>query len=156
MHIDESHNLVHVAILHENKGETLLDANLAELRIRRVLPLTKEVKNALEDHVDPVSANETGIEWPLINERKWSFNLNNPFEIEPGERDSLHADFFIDKNEKIVQFYYYIANVKKEKKLGWTLTQYYQISLMEDQHLQTKGNVSDECKESIILDKRIS
>jgi hypothetical protein len=128
MEIDETHNLVHVAILHENIKETLLMAKTAELRLRRVQPLPASIERDLKTGADPVSDVYASIEWPMILERNWTFTEELPFEIEPGESDSLHADFFVDKHVKIIQFYYYIANIeKKGKNLGWALTQYYQI-----------------------------
>jgi hypothetical protein len=128
MEVDETHNLVHVAILHENIKETLLKAKTAELRLRCVLPLPASIEKELRTGADPVSNEYASIEWPMILERNWTFTEELPFEIEPGESDSMHADFFVDKQVKIIQFYYYIANIeKKGKNLGWALTQYYQI-----------------------------
>ncbi|MEI6433436.1 MAG: hypothetical protein WCP32_01230 [Bacteroidota bacterium] len=144
MEVDASHNLVHVAILHENIKETLLKAKTAELRLMRVLPLPSPIEKNLKAGADPVSEDSTCIEWNLILERNWTFSEKAPFEIEPGESDSLYADFFVDKQVKIIQFYYYIANIEKEgKNLGWALTRYYQIPVTNRQKQNPINRLQD-------------
>jgi hypothetical protein len=128
MSVSQTHNLIHVAILHENKGDTLLQSQHAELRLRQVLPLPSGIDSDLNTGKDPVLNPATYIEWPMMYNRYWDFQNESPFEIEPGENDSLHADFFIEKHIIGVQFYYYISNIKKQNKdLGWSLTTYYPI-----------------------------
>ncbi|MCX6279850.1 MAG: hypothetical protein NT004_17410 [Bacteroidetes bacterium] len=93
---------------------------------------------------DPVSEDSTSIDWHLIWERNWTFSEKAPFEIEPGESDSLYADFFVDKQVKIIQFYYYIANIEKEgKNLGWALTRYYQIPVTNRQKQNPMNRLSN-------------
>jgi hypothetical protein len=128
MSVSQTHNLIHVAIFHENKGDTLLQSQHAELRLRQVLPLPSGIESDLNTGKDPVLNPATYIEWPMIQNRYWDFQKESPFEIEPGESDSLHADFFIEKHLKGIQFYYYISNIKKqENDLGWSLTLYYPV-----------------------------
>jgi hypothetical protein len=144
MAVDETHNLIHVAVLHENKGETLMEAKNAELRLRHVLPLPGEIKKDLNTGADPVSKAYATIEWPMLMEREWKFSHELPFEIEPGESDSLHADFFVNKNVKIVQFYFFIANIeKKDKNLGWAFTQYFQVPVNDKQKQNPMNRLSD-------------
>lgn len=145
MAVNETHNLVHVAVLHENKGETLMEAKSAEMRLRHVLPLPVAIKKDLNAGNDPISEDFATIEWPMLMDRNWTFSRELPFEIEPGESDSLHADFFVDKNVKTVQFYFFIANMeKKEKNLGWALTWYYQIPSTDIQKHNPMNRLSDQ------------
>ena len=37
------------------------------------------------------------------------------FEIEPGESDSLHADYIIESDIKVSEFYFYLRNARKKK-----------------------------------------
>jgi len=67
--------------------------------------------------------NKTEIEWPMLYGREWKWEKGG-FEIEPGESDSLHADYIIPDYVEVIEFYCYISNARKKRaKLGWTLTQ---------------------------------
>lgn len=126
--VSKSHNLIHVEIQHENKGSILFTANTAELRLRQVIPLPQTISKELDQGNDPVKSQETGIEWPLLYQRNWKFSKDNPFEIEPNERDSIFTDFFIEKDISYIQLYFYFSNVKKKGKIiGWTATKLYKI-----------------------------
>lgn len=118
--------LIRVDILLENIGNILLKSNYAELRLRKIEPICPEVMEIVKNGCDPVDKNRTQIEWPCIVQRKW--NNSFKFEIEPGETDSIHADFFIDNNLTTIEFYFFMQNKRKKKGIGWTLTTIYSLS----------------------------
>ena len=76
----------------------------------------------IRDGLDPVKDNETEVDWPMIVGREWHFETK-PIEIEPGESDTLDADFVIYTNVTTIQLYAYVGNPTKAKpNLGWTNT----------------------------------
>jgi len=139
--VTESHNLVYVEIQHDNKGSILFSAEKAELRLRQVIPLDKTISEEILLGKDPLSNEETVVEWPLLYQRNWKFSKDNPFEIEPNEKDSIFADFFLTNEVSCVQLYFYITNVKKKgKSIGWTATKTYKIYNDND---KVQGKKSD-------------
>jgi hypothetical protein len=98
--VSETHNLIHVAILHVNKGETLLQSENAELRLRQVLPLPNEIEAEVKKGNINLTEPYSYVEWPMLQIKNWDFTGENSFEIEPEESDSLHADFFIENTDR--------------------------------------------------------
>jgi hypothetical protein len=91
-----------------------------------VTPLPSDILKELTKGNDPVKDAETFVMWPMIQSRVWNFSNKDSFEIEPGEKDSLLAEFFIEKEIKDVQLYYFLSNAtKKEKSVGWTMTKFF-------------------------------
>lgn len=43
-------------------------------------------------------------------------------EIEPGEIEQLHYDFFVASNIKAILVYSYFRNIQKSHRVGWSLT----------------------------------
>ena len=133
--VDGNKRLIHVHLRIENNGLVLLYSKEAELRLRQVTPLPVEVIEDINQGHDPIKENEQEIWWPLEASREWSW-AKESFEIEPKESDTLHADFVIDKEIEVVQFYFHLTNSSKTKKqLGWTLTKMI--------NLTTEGNNND-------------
>lgn len=125
--ISDSHRLVHVEASINNMGSVILRSNSAELRIRQVLPVSYDIKTFIDEGKDPVIEGKTEIEWPMLYGREWQWGKNN-FEIEPGESDSLHADYIIEGNVEVVEFYVFISNAKKNRpQFGWSRTQIYKF-----------------------------
>ena len=122
--------LVHVEVNFINIGNVILTSNYAELRLRQIVPIPKNL--VLEKNCDPIPKDRTEFEWPMIAGREWNWNYGD-FEIEPAERDSLHADFFIPTEVKTSEFYFYIANAKKKRKgIGWSQTKIYNFKIKEN------------------------
>jgi len=114
--------IVHVAVGLFNSGSVVIRIREAELRLRTVIPLPDDVQKAVNDGFDPVPVGQTEVKWPMLAGREWKFD-SKPVEIEPGENDTLHADFFIPENVKVVEFYAFVENAKKRSKgLGWSNT----------------------------------
>ena len=120
--------IVHAEIKIINIGHVIFKSRYAELRLRKIVPIHNEIKEDVEKGLDPVSKDRTEIEWPLVAGRKWKWDKKE-FEIEPGEVDSLHADYIIDSNIEVAEFYYYIQNSKKRPQdIGWTLTKIHEFN----------------------------
>jgi hypothetical protein len=120
--LTEGGRLVHVVVSITNTGDVLLRSDHTELRLRQVVPLPSSLKDTIQIGYDPVPEDKTEIEWPLIASREWRWSKHG-FEIEPGESDSLHADFVIQPDIHVGEFYCFISNSKKKRKyLGWALT----------------------------------
>ncbi len=116
----------------------ILHSELAELRICQVVPIPEEIKASVDDGYDPVIEGETEIEWPMLHGREWKWSKGS-FEIEPGEADSLHADFIIDSDVKLVEFYFFLSNSKKKRSdLGWTITQLHEFELGGEETMSQK------------------
>lgn len=126
--------IVHVEIQLKNIGRVILKSDYSELRIRKVVPIPEEISSLVEKGDDPVAEGRTEIEWPLIvKQREWQ--KDKDFEIEPGETDFLHADYVINSEIKVVEFYFYLANAKKKKKkqnIGWTQTKIHKFNTEGD------------------------
>ena len=108
-----------------NSSRILLAPKYAELRLRQVVPVPKELTARLDPGIDPVEAGRTELTWPMIAGREWNWDKGG-FEVEPGEADALEADFVISSNVATIQLYAFLRNPKKEgKELGWTTTALY-------------------------------
>jgi hypothetical protein len=113
--------LVHVALRITNTGSVLLRPDYAELRLRQVLPVPEELSELPSD-VDPVPAGRAELEWPMLVGREWQWG-DGELEIEPGETDTLHADFVVEAEVRVMQLYAYVRNPSKRKQgLGWSIT----------------------------------
>ena len=127
--------IIHVEIQLKNIGRVILKSDYSELRLRKVVPIPEEISSIVEKGDDPVAEGRTEIEWPLIaKQREWQWK-DKDFEIEPGETDFFHADYIINSDIKVVEFYFYLANAKKRKKkqdIGWTLTKIHKFNSKGD------------------------
>lgn len=109
--------IIHAAAKLQNTGSVLVQADYAELRLRQIVPLPEKVRDSIDKNWDPVVAGKQEIEWPMLACREW----NQKCEIEPGESETLDADFFVPGKVEVIEFYLYVPNQKK-KRLGWPLT----------------------------------
>jgi len=125
--LPEGSRLIHAELKIVNIGNVIFKSNYAELRLRQVVPVPDNLIDTIKNGFDPVPDGRTEIEWPMIAGREWKWSEGG-FEIEPGESDSLHADYVIPKNIKILEFYFYISNAQKKRHgLGWTHTELYEF-----------------------------
>lgn len=120
---------IRVDINIENIGSVLLKSNYAELRLRQIEPIRKDILEVVKKGYDPLFKSKSKIEWPCIVQREWKDQFK--LEIEPGEKDALQADFFIDDDISTIELYFFLQNQKKVKGIGWTLTKM-QTFLKED------------------------
>lgn len=114
--------MAHATVRISNQGNVLLRSEEAELRLRQVVPLPEEVSAAIDHGYDPVQKSKAEIEWPMLAGREWRWNRGD-FELEPGEIEFLHADFFFSAKVEAIEYYFYLRNpAKRPKKLGWSHT----------------------------------
>ena len=126
--LPEGARLIHVEIRITNVGSVIFRSDSAELRLRQMVPIPDELREPVEKGHDPVPNGETEIEWPMIAGRKWNWKKGE-FEIEPGESDSIHADYIIPSIAQITEFYCFISNAKKKRKgTGWTITKIHEFN----------------------------
>jgi hypothetical protein len=139
--LDEA-RFIHAQLSLKNVGSVVLTSNRAELRIRQIAPLPDELKPGIKEGYDPVGNDRTEVEWPMIAGREWKWNRGD-FEIEPGEKDSLQADFVISTAIQVVEFYSFVGNAKKKRQgIGWTLTRIHEFQIMEDNGMAVKKDKS--------------
>ena len=114
--------LLHVATTISNTGEVLLSLASAETRVQQIIPPPSDVINSAKNGKDPVKAGETEVGWPLLCHRKMSYEKGQ-FQIEPGESDSIHYDFFLNDEVRSLELNTYVKNQKIRKRdVGWNVT----------------------------------
>ncbi len=124
--------MIHVEVRIRNLGQGLAKMGDAELRLRQVVPMPDEIESAVRDGYDPVADGESQILWPSLAQRNWNADAIS-FEIEPGESGSLHADFFVQDEVQMVEFYFFLKNPKKSKKrVGWAHTCRMNLNTVEE------------------------
>jgi len=137
--LDDGGRLVHVELKIENRSDVILTSTWAELRLRQVLPLPEDLRGCVQANQDPVPVDRTEVEWPLITGRKWKFDKAT-FEVEPGESDSLHADFMLKEDIAVAQFYFFLSNAAKSHSgLGWALTKMHKFDRREEEDKMSNG-----------------
>lgn len=119
--------LIRVEVLLENVSTVVVELRSAELRLRQVIPLPPNVASSVAEGYDPVANDEPQIVWPMLAGRRWYWP-SGALEIEPGESECLHAEFFVPKELEVVEFYLFVANQKKLRKaLGWSRSQLWRV-----------------------------
>jgi hypothetical protein len=114
--------LLHVGLQILNQSDVLLPLRYAELRVRQVVPIPNDLGTLLKKDLDPIPEGSTELPWPAIVGREWR-QKPGAFELEPGESDSLHADFVVEDSVQVVELYAFVENPRKQRSgLGWTKT----------------------------------
>ncbi len=117
--------LVHIAIRIVNVGTVVLRPQFAEARVRQVVPVIQAISSTFRAGYDPIPRGKEELEWPVIVGRKWS----PACEIEPGESDTLHADFVLESEIQLIQVYTFVGNpTKKRKDFGWSHTTFVSLA----------------------------
>lgn len=111
--LGEERILLRVAVDISNQGAVLLIPGAGELWVQQVRPLLPELAACLGRGEDPVAKGGTEVEWPLLAKRP----LANIREIEPGENDQCHCDFFLGAEVQTVVIYSHIENRAKRRRL---------------------------------------
>lgn len=118
----DSSRFMRVQATLRNLGSVSFTSTAAEVRVRQVVPLPAEVEQSLLAGYDPVPEGETQIEWPLLERRQWAWKPGE-FEIEPGELDSLNAEFFLPTSTQTVEVHFFVSNpTKRRVGLGWAMS----------------------------------
>ena len=121
--------LLHLTATISNTGDVLLTLVSAETRIQKVVPVMHDILESIGRGEDPVPAEESEVNWPLIAQRKSNWKKGE-FEMEPGEIDRLEYDFILEAEVKTIEAYSYFTNAVKRKhkrEIGWAVTTVYNI-----------------------------
>ena len=125
--VSPNKRLIHAAATIRNNGKVLVHLHRAATWVQQVTPLAQSLKDAIDQDQDPVKEGASEIEWPLIEERNWSWDRKQA-EIEPGESETLVADFIVDADVRVVAVYTFVKNAsKKGRELGWARTTLWDI-----------------------------
>jgi hypothetical protein len=120
-------SLLHVQVTISNAGQVLLNIVSVTTRVQRVLPIPSTISDALESEPGPVPPGESEVPWPLVSELDSQF-MPGQFEVEPGEHDEIHYDFFIPDDLKVLEVYTSVANqAKPGRDLSWNITTIHQV-----------------------------
>jgi hypothetical protein len=123
------HTLLHLVVRVTNVGEGVMVLSSILGRVQRLLPFPQSVRKAMQAGTDPVPSGDTEILWPLVCERKCDWSTCR--EVEPGETDEIHLDFFIPKYLHAVEVYTYLRNAAKTTDMGWNTTSIYWLRRSE-------------------------
>lgn len=124
--------LVRAQVLLRNSGNVIATSSRGEIRLRQVVPPPSDIEEAVATGLDPVPADCAQVEWPMLAGREWIWKPGE-FEIEPGEADSLSADFFIPLQIQVVEIYFFLANARKKRQnIGWTVLNIHHLRKQEE------------------------
>ncbi len=126
--------IIHVVINLTNVSEVLLCLKEGRAWVQQVDPCAENVLQALQLGDNPIQGQSTEVEWPRIGDVR-SFIFDMPEEIEPGESDEYHADFFADAPIHRVLVYTHFSNVAKRRRfsfsksepIGWKKSTFYDL-----------------------------
>ncbi len=110
---------VHVSVTISNQGKRFLDLESGVIRIQRILPLEKKIKDKIMNNQDPIVIGTHN-----VGKVSW-LKLCEPYEpkfkvgIEPGEVDKVNCEFIIPAFIHTVKIYCHIDN-KQSQGNGWT------------------------------------
>jgi hypothetical protein len=129
--LSEQANLLRVGIELTNVGKTLMRIQESTIRVQQIVPSTPCPNQPVVCAADEVAAalsevqrQTNQISWPLIAERSFRF----PFEIEPGEKQTLDFEFVTPSDAKIVRVYSFFSKDQTSMDgtdVGWTMSGYY-------------------------------
>jgi len=117
---------IHTSVEIKNIGEVILFLCSAKNIAYQIRPLGDSVKRALGGQENLYNGLDKEIDWPILDRKevKWDQNI----EIEPGEEDTVSFDLVIPSNIEVVQVYTHFPNVAKRGRVGWPVSQFYDIS----------------------------
>jgi len=131
--------LLSLDVIISNSGDVLLSLQSGEIFIKQLLPLPDKILNPYNQEQNLDGEQITGWKMIAFRAEKWESNkkkeprmkrimkalgISYPsgIEIEPGEIEQLHYDFFISNNVRSILVYSYFRNIQKSHRVGWSLT----------------------------------
>ncbi len=115
---------MHLTVVLENTGESLVSLRSADVRVQKVVPLDASLQKSLGAGKNLVPENEYLVPWPLLRHYVAKLDL----EIEPKESDNVDFDFVLPTAARTVRIYTYLENVEKaSRQIGWHLDTIYDI-----------------------------
>lgn len=145
--LNPEYRLIHITVIHENRGNTLIKLNQADIRLQRVMPLPRNVSDKLKNLNNPIRKNELVIRWPLLCRRL----LKHTLELEPNETHESINEFVVPSYVKIIRIYTYYPNEEKNS-IGWAKATIYNVENEEkrDEIQPRKDNISpDICTRNV-------
>jgi len=125
--LNENFKILHINLVIENIGNVLLEVREIEVRVKQILPVHKSIQQLISENMNINLENTPELDWPELMTKKNNYE-KNLYEVEPGETDSLSYDFLISKHLEVVEIYSHVKNLKKKKEIGWTCTDYHEMS----------------------------
>jgi hypothetical protein len=136
--------LIRAQVSLRNSGSVVATPSRGEIRLRQVIPPPSDIEEAVASGLDPVPADCAQVEWPMLAGRKWAWEPGE-FEIEPGESDSLCADFFVPRQTQVIEIYFFLANARKKKhNIGWTVSYLHHLTRQGDSSGQERQRRDDQ------------
>jgi len=131
--------LLSLDVIISNSGDVLLSLQSGEIFIKQLLPLPDKILKPYNQGENLDGEQITGWKMIAFRAEKWESNkkkeprmkrimkalgISYPsgIEIEPGEIEQLHYDFFISNNVRSILVYSYFRNIQKSHRVGWSLT----------------------------------
>lgn len=131
--------LLSLDVVISNSGDVLLSLQSGEIFIKQLLPLPDKILKPYNQGENLDGEQITGWKMIAFRAEKWESNkkkeprmkrimkalgISYPsgIEIEPGEIEQLHYDFFISNNVRSILVYSYFRNIQKSHRVGWSLT----------------------------------
>jgi hypothetical protein len=119
--------LLHAKVKIHNAGRGLMELTRVRAVVDQVLPLASEVGELEDGYLDPTEK-EGETNWKPFAEGERVLQAEEA-ETEPGENDEFGFDFAVPSSFETVHVYVYVENfMKRGKKLGWCVTNYYDLS----------------------------
>lgn len=125
--------LLHIKVKVHNAGRGLMKLGELRVDVRQVLPLVEATAGELR--TGSLIAADGKARWRTREQDqhrcRWGAGapLGEGPEIEPGENDEFRHDFVLAATLETVFVYVYVENVaRKDRKLGWTVTSYYDLA----------------------------
>jgi len=130
--LSDQANLLRVGIELTNSGKSLMKIGKSIIRVQQILPLLPCPKdgacavNDVDAAVKQVDRKDDRFPWELIAERNETFTP--PFDVEPGEKQSVDYEFATSSEAKVVRVYAYFRNDQRSTdggEVGWETSSYY-------------------------------
>jgi len=132
---------VRVTVRVANTGEVLLQLCKGTVWVQQVRPWP-ETLVACETERNALVTADGEYEWPCLASRDvaWDDALR---EIEPGEQDDFHFDFFLPGAPQTVQIYSHFQNMTKQSRrrqtpIGWNTTTLHDLPVLVEDTAATR------------------
>jgi hypothetical protein len=135
--ITKSKALLHITIIVSNVGEVLIRPQRGEMKVLKILPLTSELLNRIEEQEGfPYLENlkERELDLPQVSDlSKFPDNVR----IEPGETEEIGFDFIINSEVKLIKIESFFENrnlaaQKSSHPIGWRLSTIHDLEEQSD------------------------
>jgi len=144
--LSDETNLLRVNVEFINTGISKIELKKYEVIIYQILPVPTSVKKDIKYALTNVDRNTDRFSWQVVARRfsnleetnpnlesgthtvengKTKLSLDNPVEVEPGEKENMDFEFVIPSRIKVIRAYSYFRNEKRKRSMGWSVSSYY-------------------------------